>query len=405
MAKTNDTDRMLDELVKGKNPEELLGEGGVLKQLTKRLVERALEGEMTTHLGYEKNSAEGMNTGNSRNGKTTKQVKADFGEVELEVPRDRNGEFEPQLVKKGQRRLPGFDEKVIALYARGMTTRDIQGHLLELYGVEISPSLISNVTDAVLDEVKLWQNRSLEAVYPIVYLDAIHLKLRSSGHVQSQAVYLALGINLEGNKELLGLWVGETEGSKFWLNVLTELQKRGVEDILIACVDGLKGFPEAIETVFPKTQVQLCIVHLIRHCLKYVSWKDRKAVARDLRAIYSATNAETAEQALEAFALKWDARFPSISKSWRSRWENVIPFFSYPAPIRKVIYTTNAIESVNASLRKVTKKRGAFPTTDSVRKVLYLAIQNATARWTRPINDWPAALNYLTIVFEGRVPN
>ena len=405
MAKVNDTDKMLDELVKGKQPEELLGEGGVLKQLTKRLVERALEGEMTTHLGYEKNAAEGKNSGNSRNGKSTKQVKADFGEVEIEVPRDRNSEFEPQLVRKGQRRLPGFDENVIALYARGMTTREIQGHLHELYGVEVSPALISNVTDAVLDEVKLWQNRPLEAVYPIVYLDAIHLKLRTNGQVRSQAVYLALGINLEGHKELLGLWVGESEGSKFWLNVLTELQNRGVQDILIACVDGLKGFPEAIETAFPKTQVQLCIVHLIRHSLKYVSWKERKAVARDLRAIYTAPNAEAAEQALEAFASTWDSRFPSISKSWRSRWENVIPFFSYPAPIRKVIYTTNAVESVNASIRKVTAKRGAFPTVDAVRKVLYLAIQKASERWRRPIKDWTAALNHFTIVFEGRVPN
>ena len=405
MAKQDETDRMLDELVKGKSPEELLGKGGVLKQLTKRLVERALEGEMTTHLGYEKNASEGNNTGNSRNGKTSKQVKAEFGEVELEVPRDRSGEFEPQLVKKGQRRLAGFDDKVIALYARGMTTREIQGHLHELYGVEVSPALVSNVTDAVLDEVKQWQNRPLEAMYPIVYLDAIHLKLRSSGQVKSQAVYLALGINLEGHKELLGLWVGESEGAKFWLNVLTELQNRGLQDILIACVDGLKGFPEAIETAFPKTQVQLCIVHLIRHSLKYVSWKERKTVARELRAIYAATNAEAAEQALDAFATKWDPRFPSISKSWRSRWENIIPFFSFPAPIRKVIYTTNAIESVNASIRKVTAQRGAFPTTDSVRKVLYLAIQNASERWKRPITDWPAALNHFTIVFEERVPN
>ena len=405
MAKPDDTDRMLDELLKGKKPEEVLGEEGVLKQLTKRLVERALEGEMTTHLGYEKHAGEGKNTGNSRNGKTTKEVKADFGAVEIEVPRDRNAEFEPQLVKKGQRRLPGFDEKVIALYARGMTTREIQGHLHEIYGVEVSPTLISNVTDAVLEEVKAWQNRPLEAVYPIVYLDAIHLKLRSNGHVQSQAVYLALGINLEGHKDLLGLWVGESEGSKFWLNVLTELQNRGVGDILVACVDGLKGFPEAIATVFPKTEVQLCIVHLIRHSLKYVSWRERKAVARDLRTIYTAPTVEAAEQALEEFASKWDPRFPSISRSWRTRWENVIPFFSYPAEIRKAIYTTNAIESIHASIRKVTTKRGAFPTSDSVRKVLYLAILKASKRWKRPIKDWPAALNHFTIVFEGRVTN
>jgi putative transposase len=405
MAKEKDTDKILDELVRGKAPEEILGKEGVLKHLTKRLVERALEGEMTTHLGYEKNAREGSNSGNSRNGKTAKEVKGDFGEIEIQVPRDRNSQFEPQLVRKGQRRLEGFDEKVIALYARGMTTREIQGHLHELYGVEVSPTLISNVTDAVLEDVKAWQNRSLEAVYPIVYLDAIHLKLRTNGHVQNQAVYLALGINLAGYKDLLGLWVGESEGSRFWLNVLTELQNRGVRDILIACVDGLKGFPEAIETAFPKTQVQLCIVHLTRHSLKYVSWKERKEVAGDLRAIYGAPTVEAAEEALEAFASKWDPRFPSISKSWRSRWENVIPFFSYPPEIRKVIYTTNAIESVHSSIRKVTTKRGAFPTSDSVRKVLYLAIQKASKKWTRPIRHWPAALNHFTIAFEGRVPN
>jgi putative transposase len=404
MATDNDMDRMLDELVKGKPPEEILGEEGVLKQLTKRLVERALEGEMTTHLGYEKHSPEGKNTGNSRNGKSSKRVKGEFGEVELEVPRDRNAEFEPQLVKKGQRRLPGFDEKVIALYARGMTTREIQGHLHELYGVEVSPTLISNVTDAVLEEVKAWQNRGLEAVYPIVYLDAVHLKLRSEGHVQSQAVYLALGVNLEGHKELLGLWVGEAEGAKFWLNVLTELNNRGVQDILVACVDGLKGFPEAIETVFPKTEVQLCIVHLVRNSLRYVSWKERRHAAQDLRMIYAAPTAEGGEQALESFAAKWDARYPSISKSWRSRWDNVTPFFSYPPEIRKAIYTTNAIESINAAIRKVTSKKGAFPTEEAVRKVLYLAIQNASARWTKPIHDWPAALNHFAIVFEGRIP-
>lgn len=404
MANDNDVDRMLDELVKGKAPEEILGEEGVLKQLTKRLVERALEGEMTTHLGYEKHSPEGKNTGNSRNGKSSKRVKGEFGEVELEIPRDRNGEFEPQLVKKGQRRLPGFDEKVIALYARGMTTREIQDHLHELYGVEVSPTLISNVTDAVLEDVKAWQNRALEAVYPIVYLDAIHLKLRTEGHIQSQAVYLALGVNLEGYKELLGLWVGEAEGAKFWLNVLTELNNRGVHDILVACVDGLKGFPEAIETVFPKTEVQLCIVHLVRNSLRYVSWKERRSAAQDLRMIYTAPTAEGAEQALESFAAKWDARYPSISKSWRSRWDNVTPFFSYPPAIRKAIYTTNAIESINAAIRKVTSKKGAFPTEEAVRKVLYLAIRNASARWTKPIYDWPAALNHFAIVFDGRFP-
>jgi putative transposase len=404
MAKPDPTDKYLDDLLKGKTPEEIMGEGGVLKDLTRRLVERALEGEMTDHLGYEPNAPEGKGSGNSRNGRTKKSVKTDSGEIDIEVPRDRSGDFEPQLVKKRQRRLPGFDEKVIALYARGMTTREIQSGLKEIYGVEVSPTLISNVTDSVLEDVKAWQSRPLDSVYPIVYLDAIHLKLRSSGHVQNQAIYLALGINLEGQKELMGVWVGETEGSKFWLNVLTELQNRGVRDILIACVDGLKGFPDAIETIYPKSQIQLCIVHMIRNSLKYVSWKERKIVAKDLRAIYTASSAEAAEQALEEFAEKWNERFPSISRSWRRRWENVIPFFSYPPEIRKVIYTTNAIESIQAQLRKVTKKRGAFPNDDSVRKVIFLALQRASERWSRPIKDWPRALNHFSIVFEGRVP-
>jgi putative transposase len=405
VAKPDEVDKLLDELLQGKTPEEILGRDGLLKGLTKRLVERALEGEMTTHLGYEKHAPEGRNPGNSRNGSTPKSVLTGEGELEIEVPRDRNAEFDPQLVKKGQRRLPGFDDKVIALYARGLTTREIQGHLVDIYGVEVSPTLISNVTDAVIEDVRVWQSRPLDPVYPIVYLDAIHLKLRASGAVQNQAVYVALGVNLEGQKDLLGLWIGETEGAKFWLNVLTELRNRGVRDILIACVDGLKGFPEAIENLFPQTQVQLCIVHLVRNSLRYVSWKERKVIALALRAIYAAPTAEAAEQALEAFARRWDGRFPSISKSWRENWQRVIPFFAYPPEIRKVIYTTNAIESINASLRKVTRKRGAFPNPDSVRKVLYLAIQRAAARWSRPIKDWAAALNHFSIVFEGRVVN
>lgn len=401
--KPDETDRLIDELIKGKSAEEILGKNGLLKELTKRLAERALQGEMTDHLGYEKSAPEGRNTGNSRNGGSHKTVTTDSGDIDVEIPRDRNGDFEPQIIRKGQRRLPGFDEKVIALYARGMTTREIQGHLEEIYGIEVSPALISNVTDAVIDDVREWQSRPLEAVYPIVYLDAIHLKLRSSGQVQNSAVYLALGIDREGNKELLGLWVGEAEGAKFWLNVLTELKNRGVKDILIACVDGLKGFPEAIATVFPKTQVQLCIVHMVRNSLKYVSWKERKTVAQDLRAIYSSPTAEAGYKALEAFATKWDARFPTISQSWKANWDNLSAFFDYPPEIRKVIYTTNAIESIHASLRKLTKKRGAFPNPESVRKVLYLAIKRASARWSRPIKDWVAALNHLTIVFEGRI--
>ena len=395
---------ILDRLVKGKAPEEIMGQGGLVKDLTRRLVERVLEGEMTDHLGYEKHAQEGRNGGNSRNGKTDKRVKSDSAEIGIEVPRDRDGSFDPQMVAKGQRRLPGFDEKVIALYARGMTTREIQGHLKELYQVDVSPTLISAVTDAVMEDVRAWQARALEPVYPIVYLDAIHVKLRTGGHVQNQAVYLALAINLQGYKELLGLWVGEAEGAKFWLSVLTELKNRGVQDILIAAVDGLKGFPDAIEAVFPKTQVQLCIVHLIRSSLRYVSWKERRAVARDLKAIYRAPTLEAAEEELEAFSARWDGRFPQISRIWKAHWANLTPFFDYPPEIRKVIYTTNAVESINAQLRKVTKHRGAFPTPDSVRKVLYLAISKASERWTRPIPDWTAALNHLSIVFEGRIP-
>jgi putative transposase len=395
---------ILDRLVKGKAPEEIMGQGGVVKDLTRRLVERALEGEMSAHLGYEKHAQEGRNGGNSRNGKTDKRVKTDSAEIDIEVPRDRDGTFDPQMVAKGQRRLPGFDEKVIALYARGMTTREIQGHLKELYQTEVSPALISAVTDAVMEDVRAWQARALDPVYPIVYLDAIHVKLRTGGHVQNQAVYLALAINLQGYKELLGLWVGEAEGAKFWLSVLTELKNRGVEDILIAAVDGLKGFPDAIEAVFPQTQVQLCIVHLIRSSLRYVSWKERRAVARDLKAIYRAPTLEAAEEELQAFSAQWDSRFPQISRIWKAHWANLTPFFDYPPEIRKVIYTTNAVESINAQLRKVTKHRGAFPTPDSVRKVLYLAISKASERWTRPIPDWTSALNHLSIVFEGRIP-
>ena len=393
--KRDEADKLIDEMIAGKTPEEIVGEGGLLQALTKRVYERALEGEMTHHLGYPPKAREGRNSGNSRNGKTSKTVKTGSEDVNLSIPRDRNGEFEPHLVKKHQRRLPGFDAKVLALYARGLTTRDIQGHLEEMYDSEVSPALISAVTDAVLEEVTAWQNRPLDAVYPIVYLDAIHLKMRHSGQVKNQAVYLVLGINLEGYKELLGLWIGEHEGAKFWLNVLTQLKNRGVQDILIACVDGLTGFPDAIETAYPKTQVQLCIVHMVRNSLKYVSWKERRAVAADLKTIYSAPNGEAAEESLAAFEAKYQDRFPQIARSWRSCWMNIIPFFDYPPEIRKVIYTTNAIESMNSQLRKVIRNRGSFPTADSVRKVIYLALQRISKKWKRPIKDWVAALNHL----------
>jgi putative transposase len=402
--KRDKLDDVIDQLTENATAEELLNDPGFLKGLQKRFIERALEAEMTNHLGYEKHSSEGENTGNSRNGFGNKRIISANGDFELETPRDRDGTFEPQFVRKRQVRLKGFDEKVLSLYARGMTNREIQDHLLEIYGTEVSPALISRVTDAVLDEVTAWQNRELSAVYPIVYLDAIHLKVRTDGRVQNRAVYLALAVNLEGQKELLGLWIGEAEGAKFWLNVLTELNNRGVEDILIAAVDGLTGFPEAISSVFPKTEVQLCIVHMVRNSLRYVPWKDRRAVVKDLKKIYRAPTAEAGEAALSEFEQTWGERYPLAAKSWRDRWENVIPFFGYPEPIRKVVYTTNAVESLNAQLRKVTKKRGAFPTDNSVRKILYLAIIRAAKKWTMPIRNWPAALNYFSIVFEGRVP-
>ena len=397
-------DAALDELLKGQRPEDILNEGGLVQDLTKRLVERALEGEMTDHLGYEKHASVGRDGGNSRNGKTRKRVKTGDGEVEIEVPRDRDGSFEPQLVPKGRRRLPGFDDKVIALYARGMTTREIQDGLKEIYRVDVSPTLISSVTDSVLEDVKAWQSRPLDRVYPIVYLDAIHVKMRSAGHVQNTAVYVALAVNLEGNKELLGLWVGEAEGAKFWLSVLTELKNRGVEDILIAAIDGLKGFPEAIESIYPQTQIQLCIVHMIRNSMRYVPWKERKKIAADLKTVYGVQTLEGAEHALDAFEVTWGEQYPMVVRSWRTNWANLTPFFDYPPELRKVIYTTNAIESINSQLRKVVKKKGAFPTPESVRKVMWLAMMRASQRWSRPVKDWAKALNHLAVVFEGRVP-
>jgi len=403
-SKKSKQDALIDELLQDcKDPKDILGNNGLLKQLTKRLVERSLEAELTEHLGYEPNSPQGRGTGNNRNGKSQKTVQADSGSLNIEVPRDRNGSFEPQLVKKRQRRLPGFDEKVIALYARGMSTRDIQGQLQELYGVEVSPTLISNVTAAVMDEVRAWQSRPLSAVYPIVYFDAIFVKSRQEGPVKNKAVYLALGINLEGEKELLGLWSADTEGSRFWLTVFNELKTRGVQDCFIACVDGLKGLPEAIETVFPKTQVQLCIVHKLRNSFKYVPWKERKAVATDLRAVYAAATLKEAEQALERFSERWDAKYPAISPSWRNDWERLTVFFDYSPEIRKVIYTTNAIESLNYSLRRMLKTRGAFPNDDAIFKVLYLAINRVAKKWTMPIRDWKAALNQFVILFGDRV--
>ena len=398
-------DGLLDQLLKNyKKPEDILGEQGLLKRLSKAVLERALGGELTEHLGYEKHDPSGRGSGNSRNGTTGKTLKGKNGEVQIDVPRDRNGTFEPQIVKKHQTRFDGFDDKILSMYARGMTTRDIQGHLEEIYGVEVSPTLISNVTDAVVEEVKTWQNRPLDAVYPILYLDALHVKIRDAGHVQNRAIYVALGVQMEGHKEVLGLWAGQAEGAKFWLQVVTELKNRGVQDIFIACVDGLKGLPQAIEAVFPKAQVQLCIVHLVRNSLNYVCWKERKAVAADLKPIYGAATSDDAWQRLETFAEKWDGRYPSISQIWRRNWDQVSPFFAYPVEIRKVIYTTNAVESLNMSLRKVIKTRGSFPNEEAALKLLYLGLERAAKKWTRPVLDWKAALNRFAILYEDRLP-
>lgn len=396
---------LLDRLLADyKKPEDLIGETGLLKQLTKALLERALETELTEHLGHAKHAPRLTQGGNARNGKSAKTIKGEFGKLPIEVPRDRNATFEPVIIPKGQTRFTGFDDKIISLYARGMTTREIQGHLEEIYGVDVSPSLISSVTEAVAEEVKIWQNRPLDALYPIVYMDAIRVKVRDNGHVSNKAVYLALGVTMDGIKEILGMWVAENEGAKFWLQVVTELKNRGVQDIFIACVDGLKGFPEAIETVFPRTQIQLCLVHMVRHSLKYVSWKQRKEMAADLKTIYQVPTAEQAEMNLTEFEAKWNKTHPSIGQSWRRNWEGVIPFFAYPADIRKVIYTTNAIESLNMSLRKVTKNRGSFPNDAAMFKLLYLALNNIAKKWTLPIRDWKAALNQFSIVFEERMP-
>ncbi len=383
-------------------PEDLIGENGLLKQLTKLLVEKALDAEMANHLGHDKNQPVANPSGNTRNGKSKKTLKGEFGELPIEIPRDRHGSFEPQLIPKHQTRWVGFDDKILSLYARGMTVREIQAHLEEMYGTEVSPTLISSVTDAVNDEVKAWQARPLDPIYPIVYLDCIHVKVRE-GAVRVKAVYLAIGVAMTGEKEVLGLWLANNEGAKFWLQVVTELRNRGVQDILIACVDGLKGFPEAIEAVYPKATVQLCIVHMVRHSLNYVSWKKRMEVAADLKRIYTATTADEAEQRLGEFEAKWDDEYLPIGQSWRRNWQRIIPFFDYPPEIRKVIYTTNAIESVNMSLRKLTKNRGSFPSDEALLKLFYLALRNISKKWTMPIRDWKAALTRFTIEFGDRL--
>lgn len=392
---------VLDELLKGiKTQEDLAGPNGLLKAITKALVERMLDGELTHHLGYEKNDPAGYGSGNSRNGKSRKTLKSEQGDLEIAIPRDRQGSFEPKLVRKHQTRWDGLDDKIIALYARGMTVRDIQAQLEEMYGVEVSPSLISEVTDAVLDEVKTWQSRPLESMYPVMYLDALMVKMRHEGRVENRAVYVAIGINEDGAKDVLGLWSSANEGAKFWLAVMTELKNRGLRDVYIVCTDGLKGFAQAIETVFPQAQVQTCIVHMIRASLNYASWKERKALAADLKPIYRAVNAEAAARALEEFRERWP-KHQVVADVWQRNWERVIPFFQFPEEVRKVIYTTNAVESLHMSLRKVTKNRGAFPSEEAAFKLLYLALRNASQKWNT-VQSWREAMRQFEMIYPGR---
>ena len=398
------TPEVLDQLLANyAKPEDLTGENGLFKQLKKALLERALGAELTHHLGYEKGDPAGRGSGNSRNGVSSKTILTEDGEIEIGVPRDRAGSFEPQLIAKGQTHFDGFDDKILSLYARGMTVREIQGHLAELYGTEVSPDLISRVTDAVLDEVREWQSRPLDAVYPVVFFDALRVKIRDEGLVKNKAVYVALAYNADGEKDVLGLWIEQTEGAKFWLKVVNELKSRGVNDILIAVVDGLKGFPDAIASVYPQTLVQTCIVHLIRNSLAFVAWKDRKAILPAIKAIYRAENADMALVRLEEFEAEWGKRYPAIGAAWRNVWEHVVPFFAFAPSVRKMIYTTNAVEALHRSLRKIIKTRGSFPTDEAALKLLYLAVKNAGMRWRRPV-EWTAAMGQFAIQFGPRFP-
>jgi putative transposase len=398
-------DELIDELLAGASTEEeIAGPGGLLADLTKRLVERAMEVELTDHVGYEPHQEPPGGALNQRNGTSPKTLVTEHGKVAIDAPRDRDGSFEPKIVRKRQRRFQGFDDKILALYSRGLSTRDISAHLQEIYGVEVSRELISKVTDAVIDDVRDWAKRPLEDIYPIVFLDCMVLKIREGGSVQRRALYLALGVTLEGDREVLGMWFQEVEGAKFWMQVLNDLKQRGVADILICCVDGLSGFPDAIEAIFPKTTVQTCVVHLLRSSLKYVPRREREQVARDLKPIYTAVGADQAHAELEAFDEKWGKRFPVITQAWLNAWEYFIPFLAFPAEVRRVIYTTNAIEALNRQLRKSIKTKGSFPNEDAARKLVYLALQNATPQWTR-CRNWTTALLAFKIHFGDRVPD
>jgi transposase-like protein len=398
-------ERIQQELGSAKSLDDFFGKQGIFARLFADTVEQMLEAELTAHLGYPPNAPEGRNSGNTRNGKRIRKLRASSGDTTIQVPRDRNGSFQPALFEPYQTSTNELEDKIIALYAKGVSTRDIQEMLQELYGIEVSPTTISAVTDTVWSLVEAWQNRALSAIYPIVYLDAIHLKLRRDGKVLTTAVYVVLGVDLEGRRDVLGHWIGDGgEGASFWLNVVSDLQARGVQDIFIACIDGLTGFKEAIQAVFLKTQIQRCVIHQVRQSLAYVSWKDRKAFVADLKTIYQAPTRETAEMRLLELDAKWGKTYPTVVRSWESNWEDLATMFDYPSDIRRLIYTTNTVEGYNRQLRKVTKTKGAFPTPEAARKLLFLATRDITRKWTAPVHNWIAILNQLAIRFEGRFP-
>lgn len=391
------------DLSKARTYQDLMGTDGAIKKLLKNAIEGMLDAELTEQLGYERYSPSGRNSGNSRNGKTRKTLKNDNGQIEITVPRDRNSEFDPVIVKKYDRTIGPIEDKIISMYAKGMTTRDIQSHIGEIYGIDISPMLVSNITEKIVETAIQWQNRLLEPVYPIVFFDAIFYKVREDGKVKSKAAYSCLGINIEGKKDLLGLWVAETEGANFWHGVITELRNRGVEDIFIACVDGLKGFPDAISSVFPHIEVQQCVIHLIRNTLRYIAYKDSKELMTDLKKVYKAPTEEAALQELDLVEEKWGKKYPLALKSWRTNWANISVFFKYPEEIRKIIYTTNIVESLHRQFRKVTKNRSVFPNDDALKKMLYLAYRDLSKKWTMPVRDWTFSLTQLSMIFKERI--
>ena len=393
------------DLSDAKTYDDLMGPDGAIMKLMKSAIEGMLDAELTEHLGYKKHSPSGRNTGNSRNGKTKKTLKNDNGEIQIAVPRDRNGEFDPVIVIKYDRTLGPIEDKIISMYAKGMTTRDIQSHIEEIYGLQISPTLVSNITEKIISIANQWQSRPLEPLYPIVFFDAIHYKVKDEGKVVSKAAYTCLGIDVNGNKDLLGFWIGESEGANFWLSVITELKNRGVEDILIACIDGLKGFPDAINSVFPNTEIQLCLIHVMRNTLRFISQKDYKEITKDLKQVYAAPTELAGLSQLDLAEEKWSKKYPLPFKSWRQNWNNIATFFKYPDEIRKVIYTTNAVEALHRQFRKVTKSKSLFPNDDALKKMLFLAYRDISKKWTMPIRNWPFIISNLSIVFNERFIN